>query len=167
MFFIILCASQSVSEFIAPMGAWKHWIPSIRQAHRLIRYSSLHPGQQLLWEFSHRALSHSVAKNINGTILIFAWWQLMEPRYASFNSRAAFIHTLAHWGRDKMAAVSQTTLSNAFSWMKMSEFRLRFHCLLGRCKDDKIVQRLSSSYDDLCRIFLTWIWHYFCNWDNF
>ena len=26
-----------------------------------------------------------------------------------------------------MAAVSQTTLSNAFSWMKMSEFRLRFH----------------------------------------
>ena len=34
---------------------------------------------------------------------------------------------LTHWGRDKMAAVSQTTLSNAFSWMKMSEFRLRFH----------------------------------------
>ena len=30
-------------------------------------------------------------------------------------------------GRDKMAAVSQTTLSNAFSWMKMLEFRLRFH----------------------------------------
>ena len=34
---------------------------------------------------------------------------------------------LAHWGRDKMAVVSQTTLSNAFSWMKMLEFRLRFH----------------------------------------
>ena len=34
---------------------------------------------------------------------------------------------LTHWGRDKMAAVSQTTLSNAFSWMKMLEFRLRFH----------------------------------------
>ena len=34
---------------------------------------------------------------------------------------------LTHWGRDKMAAVSQTTLSNAFSFMKMSEFRLRFH----------------------------------------
>ena len=26
-----------------------------------------------------------------------------------------------------MAAVSQTTLSNAFSWMKMLEFQLRFH----------------------------------------
>ena len=34
---------------------------------------------------------------------------------------------LTHWGRDKMAAVSQTTPSNAFSWMKMLEFRLRFH----------------------------------------
>ena len=34
---------------------------------------------------------------------------------------------LTHWGRDKMAAISQTTFSNAFSWMKMHEFRLRFH----------------------------------------
>ena len=34
---------------------------------------------------------------------------------------------ISHWGRDKMASVSQTTLSNAFSWTKMLEFRLRFH----------------------------------------
>ena len=34
---------------------------------------------------------------------------------------------LTHWGRDKMAAISQTTLSNAFSWMKMLEFRKIFH----------------------------------------
>ena len=34
---------------------------------------------------------------------------------------------LTHWGRNKMAAFSQTTLSNAFSWMKILEFRLRFH----------------------------------------
>ena len=34
---------------------------------------------------------------------------------------------LTHWGRDKMAAIFQTTFSNAFSWMKMYEFRLRFH----------------------------------------
>ena len=31
-----------------------------------------------------------------------------------------------HRGRDKMAAVFQTTFSNAFSWMKMHEYRLRF-----------------------------------------
>ena len=34
---------------------------------------------------------------------------------------------LTHWGRDKMAAVSQTTRSNALSWMKILKFRLRFH----------------------------------------
>ena len=34
---------------------------------------------------------------------------------------------LTHWGRDKMAAFSQTTLSNAFSWLKILEFRLKIH----------------------------------------
>ena len=34
--------------------------------------------------------------------------------------------SLAHWGRHKMAAISQTTFSNAFSSMKMFEFRLKF-----------------------------------------
>ena len=33
----------------------------------------------------------------------------------------------SHLGWDKMAAISQTTISNACSWMKMLEFRLRFH----------------------------------------
>ena len=35
--------------------------------------------------------------------------------------------SLTHWGRDKMAAISQTTLWNAFSWMKMLEFPIKFH----------------------------------------
>ena len=34
---------------------------------------------------------------------------------------------LTHWGRDKMDAISQTTFSNAFSWMKMFVYRLKFH----------------------------------------
>ena len=34
---------------------------------------------------------------------------------------------LTHWGRDKMAAIFQTTFSNAISWMKMFEFRLKFY----------------------------------------
>ena len=36
-------------------------------------------------------------------------------------------YVLTHWGRDKMAAIFQTTFSNAFSWMKMFKFLLRFH----------------------------------------
>ena len=38
--------------------------------------------------------------------------------------------SLTHWGRDKMAAIFQTTFSNAFSWVKMFKFRLRFHLSL-------------------------------------
>ena len=34
---------------------------------------------------------------------------------------------LTHWGRDKMDVISQTTFSSAFSWMKIFEFRLKFH----------------------------------------
>ena len=34
---------------------------------------------------------------------------------------------LTHWGLDKMDAISQTTLSKAFSWIKMLEIRLIFH----------------------------------------
>ena len=34
---------------------------------------------------------------------------------------------LTHWGRDKMDAISQTTFSSAFSWMKMFEYRLKLH----------------------------------------
>ena len=34
---------------------------------------------------------------------------------------------LTHWGRDKMDAISQTIFSNAFSWMKIFVFWLKFH----------------------------------------
>ena len=43
----------------------------------------------------------------------------LRPGYAIFN--------LTHWGRDKMDAISQTTLSNAFPWRKIYKFRFRFH----------------------------------------
>ena len=34
---------------------------------------------------------------------------------------------VTHCGRDKMDAISQTTFSNAFSWMKIFEFLFKFH----------------------------------------
>ena len=37
------------------------------------------------------------------------------------------VKVLTHWGRDKIDAISQTTFSSAFPWMKMFEFRLKFH----------------------------------------
>ena len=34
---------------------------------------------------------------------------------------------ITHWGWDKMAAIVQKTFSNALSWIKMNELRLKFH----------------------------------------
>ena len=48
-------------------------------------------------------------------------------RYQRVFFDVASFHMLTHWDRDKMAAITQTMFSNAFSWMKMNEFRLRFH----------------------------------------
>ena len=39
---------------------------------------------------------------------------------------------LTDWGWEKMADIFQTTFSNAFSWMKMYKFWLRFHWSLFR-----------------------------------
>ena len=36
-------------------------------------------------------------------------------------------NSITFLGWDKMVAIFQTTSSNAFSWMKMYEFQLRFH----------------------------------------
>ena len=36
------------------------------------------------------------------------------------------IASSTHWGRDRLDAISQTTSSSAFSWIKIFEFRLKF-----------------------------------------
>ena len=47
------------------------------------------------------------------------WWRTMRVSQLSL--------LLTHWGRDKMDAILQTISSNAFSWMKMFQLRLKFH----------------------------------------
>ena len=59
--------------------------------------------------------------------LIACTWPDSSNPLLIMNKSYDFIAYLTHWGRDKMAAVSQIMFSNAFSWMKMFEFRLKFH----------------------------------------
>ena len=55
--------------------------------------------------------------------MLFCWRELLCAIYVCVTGPKQ----LTHWGRDKMVAISQTTLSNAFLWMKMLEFWLKFH----------------------------------------
>ena len=70
----------------------------------------------------HRLLCNSKCKRIHD------WMRSLQAEIAvlrlKYNITAVI---LTHWGRDKMAAIFQTKFSNAFSWVKMYEFRLRFH----------------------------------------
>ena len=43
------------------------------------------------------------------------------------NSNPTKQDVLAHWVRGKIAAISQTTFSDPFSWIKVYGFRLRLH----------------------------------------
>ena len=52
--------------------------------------------------------------------------QMLTQIYICHHMSSSGCNVLTHWGRDKMAAISQTTFSSAFSWMGMFKFRLRF-----------------------------------------
>ena len=76
---------------------------------------------------AHSSPIHHVCFTSTGVILRLMQCSVSE---ATLNN----VGCLTHWGRDKMAAIFQTTFSNAFSWMKMFKFRLRFHwSLFSRC----------------------------------
>ena len=91
-----------------------------------------------LWNFPQnitRTLKNKVVYKFK--IYNYLDWKLRKrfwnvPCYCYYSCQLMFtsaqsVTTLTHWGRNKMAAVSQTALSNAFSWMIILEFRLRFH----------------------------------------
>ena len=40
------------------------------------------------------------------------------------------VNVLTHWGWNKMADILQTPFWNVFSWVKMFDFRLKFHWML-------------------------------------
>ena len=60
---------------------------------------------------------NAIPININNTELIYIYIHIYP-----------LLLILTHWGRDKRTPFrSQTIISNAFYWMKMFEFRLKFH----------------------------------------
>ena len=71
----------------------------------------------------------------NGNPGLFAWAingvvHVRETRinqYVQDTMQNLWQSTLTHWGWIRMAAISQTTLSNSFYWMKMFLLWFKFH----------------------------------------
>ena len=53
-----------------------------------------------------------------------------------------FFDDVTHWGQDKIATIFQTIFSNAFLWMKMNKYGLRFHKRLFPMVQSTIFQAL-------------------------
>ena len=66
-------------------------------------------------------ITSTTSKGLHNPVRQYRSWR------SSWTAWMASWQDLTHWGRDKMDAISQTILSDAFSWMKMLEFRLTFH----------------------------------------
>ena len=86
---------------------------------------SVHFMSQKLWRVSKM---NAVAR----AQLTFKMLTLLQ-KAVPISQRALQSKYLALWGRDKMAAIFQTTFSNGFFLMKIYEFRLKLHwrLLLG------------------------------------
>ena len=134
---------------------WNLWIRSfdILQFHRLFPYSNskwsirVQNIQKILIRRCHntRSVSHwSVHVCVREMDHIFMQWFVANSAPSQYMRQCLFIaiwvrrnthqqlnEELTHWGRDKTDAISQTPFSNTFSWMKMYEFRLRFHWSLS------------------------------------
>ena len=68
-------------------------------------------------------------REISGAILNVVTW---SSNVAENNLKAQKLMKAnpTHGGRDEMAAISQTTFWNEFSWIKICDIRLIFHCNL-------------------------------------
>ena len=67
---------------------------------------------------------HGNASRYSMSEVEFRFWGGLAILFCPASCR--LVH-LTHWGRDKMATILQKTFSNAFPWMRMDEFRLKFH----------------------------------------
>ena len=123
--------------------------------------------------------SSSTTKDFNYCQTSYIKHHIPRPKGFSSGLAAYFAQPIeAHWGRDKMDAISQTTLSNTFSWMKMLEFRLKFHWelfprdhlaifLLGA--DQATSHYLNQWWLDYRRIYIYMyelIWEWKCSWSS-
>ena len=65
------------------------------------------------------------------TIVVCVWGERKHREHVKMGQNRTIIgRILTHRGRDKMDAIFHAISSDAFSWMKMCEFPLRFHWTL-------------------------------------
>ena len=130
----------SRSTYLTTRAGYKHWQNKVRTHKHIIisltvsyRYeyyaeSLLIPFETAEKFFNANMFSFSMLP-YNWHTRIHDWIMLRLSQWLPH-----FLNPkLTHWGRDKMVAISQTTFSNGFYWMKLYEFWLKCHwCFFPR-----------------------------------
>ena len=92
------------------------------------------------------------------TCLAHLWVNLMHHTWRTMSL------LVTHWSRDKMATISQTTLSNAFSWISLLEFRLKLHWSVSPRVKSTISQhwfrKWFGPYQTTSHDLNQWWWYY-------
>ena len=78
-----------------------------------------------LWDIEFCGLSCNFLAEDNPIFHLVFFYSYQESHF--LNSIKKCAPDLTHWGWDKMAANFLTAFSNAFSWMSIYKFGLRFH----------------------------------------
>ena len=86
--------------------------------------NGLLPGwrQAIIWTNAGILLTAPLRMNFNEILIeiqTFFFKKMNLKISAKWHLFHLHFNMLTHWGRDKMAAISQTTHSNTFSWMKL------------------------------------------------
>ena len=120
------------SNFVFPRNYFICNIPLLRQEENGLQFVD----EILEYAFLKKKLAFSLFPIVQSALVhVMAWhWVGIKslPEQRLTHPTQWHIHVppglnLTHWGRAKMADIFQTTFSNVFSWMKMYEFRLKFH----------------------------------------
>ena len=80
--------------------------------------------KRFIWDKSH--LFHIMTSADSGPAVVSSRYHLYLGHILQ-RVYELITEILTHWDRDKMTAISQTTFSSAFAWMKTFEFWIKIH----------------------------------------
>ena len=115
---------RNLYKIISNFWVWRNWLNTNITSRNLKS-----PATQLFVQLLALNYYKENIKTLHYRLLMRGiYWCILLTKYQWIRKAFPCHHIdLTLWGRDKMDAISQTTYSNAFSWMKMYEFRLKFH----------------------------------------
>ena len=119
---------QKVINKIFERWVEQKWVKLFRfMCDGSILFHSYDQGTAHIWHAGMNLLERNVLHWILILLKCFFFYVLLTSHY--WFREPFYWHglSLTHWGRDKMAAISQTTFWIALSWMNMYENRMIFH----------------------------------------